>query len=439
MSLVGKVNAIVTSGARTIGLAAVGKVGLAILLSSFKGREALRRVFSADSLRSEFRFAAFLGLFSVLSKLVRLLLALARRRVGKRRRAALKSNEYTAKKDREQKKEQEKEQKGLLDEFDRLNAWQDSLLAGAVASLALLVDGDASRRRTIAVYFFVQGIVKLCMDAAERGLVESWRHGDVALFAYGSAQMMHSYSTAPDAMNPSLRRFLFKMGPIDERAMGIAQALINGTRYPDSLMASFCESYKLAVPPRHTVTDVNCMLLHPRDSSCTRTIVTLFVRRFFQSFLYYAPLTAIRFVSALRAKSAEERRAKLLKWFMLLSQLSAFLASFISLYQLGACTQVNTNVLALAGRYKWALVGAFAGLSLFVAPREQRLDLAIWTLPRGLETAHYFWKRTGLWSGFRYGEVALFAIGASLVFTYWQHKPSLFSPTYCSVLRFLLR
>ncbi|KAG8792199.1 hypothetical protein FRC12_006836 [Ceratobasidium sp. 428] len=114
---------------------------------------------------------------------------------------------------------------------------------------------------------------------------------------------------------------------------------------------------------------------------------------------------------------------------------SAFLGVFVVIYQSFFCLKHNLYLspylkrlspgarFVLISRASFWLGGLLAGLSLFVEEKRRRAELAMYVLPRGLESAWSVMRRRGWVPIVPGGENLLCAIGMGMVMATYQTSP----------------
>ncbi|KAJ2934270.1 hypothetical protein H1R20_g2831, partial [Candolleomyces eurysporus] len=189
-----------------------------------------------------------------------------------------------------------------------------------------------------------------------------------------------------------------------------------------------------------------CRATHPAVSSCTLS----FFDRFFAVFKWILPIYGgLHFVPAVLFKMEAFKRDPgrvLVRAGLGSMRSSAFLGVFVSLYQIVFCSKHKlhraltilrnspTSVMFkhipqwlidwLLSKPAFWLTGWIAGLSILVEAKRRRGELAMYVLPKGLESAWVMARgkglvfRTGKW-----GDVILTAMGMGMVMSAYQNDP----------------
>ncbi|KAG6881989.1 hypothetical protein C0993_012316, partial [Termitomyces sp. T159_Od127] len=189
-----------------------------------------------------------------------------------------------------------------------------------------------------------------------------------------------------------------------------------------------------------------CSAVHPALTHCSSVPLD----RFFAVFKWMLPIYgALHFVPAVlfkRKAFAQDPGQVLVKAGLGSLRSSAFLGAFVVIYQSIFCykhklhkylTVLRLNnsaslfahlpvplVEALISKVSFWAAGFMAGLALFVEEKRRRGELAMYVLPKGLESVWVMLRgkgwvfRTGNW-----GESALTALGMAMVMSAYQNDP----------------
>jgi len=185
-----------------------------------------------------------------------------------------------------------------------------------------------------------------------------------------------------------------------------------------------------------------CPTVHPMIDSC----LALIVPRFFGVFKWMLPIYgALHFIPMIlfkRKSFLKDPVSMLMKAGWGSTRSSAFLGAFVVIYQGFFCFKHNLHSILSAHKLlspfrlpqsvvdllisKWSFWfgGLLSGLALFIEERRRRSELAMYVLPKGLESAwaaargHGWVFKTG-----NYGESILTAIGMGMVMSTYQNDP----------------
>lgn len=160
-----------------------------------------------------------------------------------------------------------------------------------------------------------------------------------------------------------------------------------------------------------------CESIHPWEDNCSIEQVN----RFFSVFRWIMPVyTALHFIPMLLFKRnivAKRPAAMLLRAMLGTVRSSAFLGVFVIIYQTVLCSRANGyKLFKMFGMPPWMLdlirskptfwlTGFLCGLSLFVEEPRRRTELAMYVLPKGMESAWLMARNRGyVFKTGQYGE-----------------------------------
>jgi len=195
---------------------------------------------------------------------------------------------------------------------------------------------------------------------------------------------------------------------------------------------SVLDAWRVTQPPYGS-----CAASHPQIASCAFSPIDRFfaVSRWtlpIYGALHFVPMLLFKRAAFVRAPRAMALRAG---WGTLRS--ASFLGAFIAIYQGYYCAAQNSHR-ALVGRQKvpaWLLAalvskasfwlgGLLAGLSVLMEAKHRRGELAMYVLPKGLESAWVAARGKGLvFRTGKHGNALLTAMGMGMVMSTYQNDP----------------
>jgi hypothetical protein len=374
------------------------------------------------------------------------------------------------------------------------------VIAGGVAGCVALklLGGDKS----IALYAFVRLLQSAYNDARQRQL---WpddagplfnalrRYGDALLFMVTTGQVMFAYVCAPWSLPRSYYHFILNTGPMHE--VGLQTMRRRNFSRPARRRCNACllrrrrrrstswtvsrrhsrprwlrrNCHPQRRPPPTTVTvqtalsaaaasvtttqrsktlpiDVAtaerwllpCAVLHPHTGSCTHASVLTFKNAFRRSFPVYSTVFGVaalfRIRQSLRAPGTTVAHIATSS-----VRSTTFLATFVA-----ACMALVCVVRRLMPYEMWPAYWALsfvAASSIFIERKSRRSELALYVLPRALDSAYLILsaQRPALRVAAGFKRYALFAAACGGLFHYYLHKPSVLHPLLVKVLDFLVR
>ncbi|KAK7445079.1 hypothetical protein VKT23_014941 [Stygiomarasmius scandens] len=346
-------------------------------------------------------------------------------------------------------------------------------LAGAIAGGLGIMWEKKGRRVTIAQQLFVRGLQGTFNFWSERGGI-SIPNGDVLLFSLVCGQIMYAWLLRPDSLPKGYRLWVSNAAKVPNAAVNMNHDLArlgtfsmkdinNILNRPDitpsnqTYLLQLKEAGEKYMPffPNGQLPNLPkygpCAAVHPMQSSCLEVPVD----RFWRVFKWMLPIYgALHFIPPVLFKSKSFMRnpwRQLLRSFVGTGRSSAFLGVFVVIYQSFNCfnhqfhdylttltpdspvyslvQKIPKSVIDALFISKWAFwfPGFLAGLALFIEEKRRRVELAMYVLPKGLESAWVIatgkvGKATGV-RGLKYGEAWLMALGMGMVMSTYQNDP----------------
>ncbi|KAF9441977.1 hypothetical protein P691DRAFT_711032 [Macrolepiota fuliginosa MF-IS2] len=348
----------------------------------------------------------------------------------------------------------------------RTRRWH-AALAGAIAGGLAIIWEKRSRRGLIAQQFFVRGLQGSYNSYTTRKGIHV-PHGDVLVFALACGQIMYAFLLRPDSLPRSYHVWIGQAGQISPECVRMNQGLVREGKIqladlnkvlatPDITpvntadLLAFQRDYLSAQPSTYLPRFVPCSAVHPAVSACSSVPLD----RFFAVFKWMLPIYgALHFIPPVVFKwknFLSDPGAVIVKAGLGSMRSSAFLGVFVVIYQTLFCykhhfhryiTELKRGIKPsngangvlkripqfvvdlLVSKMSFMFLGLASGLSLFVEEKRRRAELAMYVLPKGLESfwvtlrGHGLVFKTGKW-----GEVLLTAIAMAMVMTTYQNDP----------------
>ncbi|KAF9529347.1 hypothetical protein CPB83DRAFT_765090 [Crepidotus variabilis] len=347
--------------------------------------------------------------------------------------------------------------------------WHAALAGGIAGGLAIMWEAR-SRRAVISQQMFVRGLQGSYNAYTTKRNIKV-PHGDVLVFSLACAQILYGFLLRPETLPRSYNTWIQQASKVPPECVRMNNSLVrNGTFNVDDLdritklkeitSANRTDLFDLRtafLQPSKDGSDyfpryAPCSAVHPALSACTAVPLD----RFFSVFKWMLPIYgALHFVPAVvfRRKAFTQDPGKVLvKAGVGSLRSSAFLGVFVVIYQTLFCSKHNlheylsllrkgrfpSSILAntllaqipqwiidlLVSKGSFAALGLASGLSLFVEEKRRRGELAMYVLPKGLESAWVMARgkgwvfRTGKW-----GETILTSLGMAMVMSTYQNDP----------------
>ncbi|KAA1466654.1 hypothetical protein DENSPDRAFT_767742 [Dentipellis sp. KUC8613] len=333
-----------------------------------------------------------------------------------------------------------------------------AIVAGAVAGGLAIAFEKRSRRVTIAQQLFVRGLQGSYNAFSDKHGFHI-PHGDVIVFSLMCGQILYGFLLRPDTLPRSYVTWINKAGRIPVEAVSMNRDLVRTGVFDLKDTATLLS--RDDITPRNATELLSyvkqatstqpawpapygpCAAVHPSVDSC----LSVPPLRFFSVFTWMLPVYgALHFIPMLlfkRKSFAKEPMRMMLRALLGTSRSASFLATFVVIYQsffcfkhwlyrsLSALRESSSFVKPpmwlirfLVSKPSFWMGGLLSGLSLLVEAKRRRGELAMYVLPKGLESAWVMARGKGL--VFRtgdFGEVMLTAIGMGMVMSTYQNDP----------------
>ncbi|KAF8549936.1 hypothetical protein OG21DRAFT_1488152 [Imleria badia] len=329
-----------------------------------------------------------------------------------------------------------------------------AVAAGAIAGGVAIMFEKRSRRLIIAQQLFVRGLQGSYNSfTLKRGIHVP--HGDVLLFSLCCVQIVYALFSRPETLPRSYTTWLSKAAgaPItaiemvrDLNRMGtfdvshLDKILAREDLAPANRTAILArKALATATPPDFGPPYPPCGVVHPWIESCMAVPLPRLWTVFQWGFPIYGALHLIPLMLFKRNAFLSNPLRMLWKaaWGTIRS--SAFLATFVATYQSWFCfkhymyallssqkkVKIPQIILAFFGsKYSYGLGGLLGALSLLIEEKRRRGELAMYVLPKGLESAWLTARGKGwVFRTGEFGEMILTAIGMGMVMSTYQNEP----------------
>ncbi|TPX32943.1 hypothetical protein SeMB42_g07554 [Synchytrium endobioticum] len=289
----------------------------------------------------------------------------------------------------------------------------------------------------------------------------------VLVMSLSSAQILYAFTAMPHTLAKSYFSFLLVHGSIrgmsKEKAplhmAAIASAVNGSTRavttkwipapdgegvpttidrfLPDGINP---EPFKLfsdmLLPTVHDHDFVICSLQHPETPSCRKSAIKFFLAEYYRASQLYAPLNIITTL-VFRPRAMIRTPIKTMIHFLFTTARSAFfLACFCATGWTSLCAM--RRHLGKDAPWMYVVNGLMAGTTVLLEARSRRLELAMYCLPRALESFYRCGVEWGWWRYLLGGERLYFCLSTGILMLLYQHDPESIPETYRNLFtRFL--
>jgi len=296
-------------------------------------------------------------------------------------------------------------------------------------------------------------VCKVHITLFQRSTIFSIPHGDVFLFALSCCQILYAFLLRSDTLSRSyftwigqaakvplevltINKELLERGELDIASVDAILSIpdIHPTNKTDLLVR---RAMSLLPKPDHGPCYAPCSAVHPTLQYCPQQVASTF----FEVFTWMVPVYgALHFIPMLLFK---RRQFFDNPWKMFLrtawgtTRSSAFLGCFVSAFKAMFCGKHNLHAYlirkdiiprcisdVLVSRRSFWVMGFLTGLNVFIEHPKRRAELAMYVLPKSLESAWIVARGKGLvMNTGMYGDSMLAAIGMGMVMRAYQNDP----------------
>ncbi|KAK9805247.1 hypothetical protein WJX72_008453 [[Myrmecia] bisecta] len=310
------------------------------------------------------------------------------------------------------------------------NEGQICFIAGTVAGLTLLFQ-TGGRRRTLAMYMAARLAQCWYNSLKTQGRWHfwgsNWDYGDALLFALSSAQVMYAYVMRPETLPESYWRFIVRSGPIDAKVLEAVRSTNRGQPVNVEAVNAYVSAaggatFLTSAFPRQ----IPAAILHPWTTSALRNFGKVTFDTFRKTFPLYMSLTLVPYVVLNLKRAAKAPVTTAVHAVLGALRSTSFLASFVGLYQ----GTISVHRALFPGDHKllYYLAGLVASSAVLIEKRARRSELALYTLPRAVDSAFMTLMKRRWVPPMRFGEVGLFALCMGGLMYYREHEPHTMAP-----------
>ncbi|CAL9776591.1 unnamed protein product [Musa acuminata subsp. burmannicoides] len=327
----------------------------------------------------------------------------------------------------------------FLRKFRKKETRFNAILAGSVAGLSILALDDPSRRRTLALYLLARLAQCAYNSAKSKNKFHlwgsHWRHGDSLLFSLACAQVMYAFVMRPESLPKSYQDFIQKTGPVAEPVYKAVRECCRGGPMDLVSLSAYLSNKKefSSMNLMEYPTIVPCSVIHPDTESCLVHNGTAASETFRKTFPLYFSLTFVPFV-VLRLQKFLESPAWT-SWRAVLGAVrsTSFLSAFVGLFQAVVC--LHRKVASKDHKLVYWISGAIAALSVLIEKKARRAELALYVLPRAVDSLWYISVNRHFLPHIKNAEVALFCLCMGGIMFYLENEPDTMAPFLRGLIR----
>ncbi|KIM77310.1 hypothetical protein PILCRDRAFT_622510 [Piloderma croceum F 1598] len=332
-----------------------------------------------------------------------------------------------------------------------------SVFAGSVAGALAIMFEKNENRTGIAQQLFVRGLQgSYNAFSSKHGI--HFPRGEVVVFSVCCAQIMYAFLMAPDTLPRSYTNWITQAGQIPFECVRINKSLVRENSFdiadldtlirrddvtPNNMLQLLALRSTAAAPtPDFGVRYAICPTVHPATDSCAALILPRFFGVFKWMFPVYGALHLIPMILFKRKLFMKNPTGMLLKAGWGTARSSTFLGAFVIIYQSYFCFKHYLHAIltaqkasspfrlpqsiidSLISKTSFWYGGLLSGLALLIEEKRRHGELAMYVLPKGLESAWTSAKGHGLvFNTGNHGDSILMAIGMGMVMSTYQNDP----------------
>lgn len=319
------------------------------------------------------------------------------------------------------------------------NRWIFTIVSGFVSGLSIYFQVP-SFRRVIALYALARVSQCIYFSLRERGMVPDIPHGDALVFAMSSAHIMYSYVMRKDALEPSFWTFIHRTGPLE--GFVVKSVCQNNRGDPidiESINRRTLELWSGDQTPKLLQTQfpsiIGCDHLHPTCPNCWMNYVRVFFSTAYRILPQYSAIAIVPVLVFRYQKLMRNPVSMTFSTFLSIMRSISFLSTFVALYQAGVCAWRNT--FERDHRILYYLAGWLCSLSVFIERKSRRSELALYTLPRAVNSLFNQMVDHKMMVSVPHGDSLLFCLATSGLMYFYHEEPEHSSSLVNGLFRFL--
>ena len=177
---------------------------------------------------------------------------------------------------------------------------------------------------------------------------------------------------------------------------------------------------------------IGCALEHPWSAGCTDAYTGFFIRSVLRSLQLYAPLNVAMTVVFRGKKAFTQPWQTLTRFLKSTLRSSLFLAAYCSMAWIVPCAL--RKMFNREHILNYFVNGICSGLCVLIEAPGRRLELAMYCLPRALESAWRSLERLGWWRSRAWGELTYFCLAMGVLMGLYQNDPDSIEDNYRGVM-----
>ncbi|OQR90821.1 hypothetical protein ACHHYP_05225 [Achlya hypogyna] len=318
-----------------------------------------------------------------------------------------------------------------------------TIVAGTLAGTAV-VFVEPERRRSLALYALARALQCLYNSAKSRDVWHfwgsQWAHGDSLLFGITSAQVMYTFIMRPSILPKEYSSFIHRTGPVAWKVLHFVQRNTNGEPVEPSEVTRFLADVESPVQyscQHNQPTIIPCGLIHHPTSSCSYGFLLTLVKAMRSTLPLYMSLNIVPQVVLQFRRFLRTPFYSLFRGVIGGFRSTLFMGSFVAIYQAAIC--VHRQIFQRDHKFAYFAAGLVSSFAIFIEAKGRRSELALYVLPRAVDSLFIMLRDKRWLADVPYGEVMLFGVSMGAIMFCFEHERKNLSPMVRSLLdRFLV-
>ncbi|CAK8571973.1 unnamed protein product [Lathyrus sativus] len=315
----------------------------------------------------------------------------------------------------------------------------NAILAGSVAGFSILALNDSNRRRTLALYLLAR-LAQCAYNSAKSKdkfhlWGSHWRHGDSLLFSLACAQVMYAFVMRPESLPKSYQEFIQKTGPVAEPVYRAVRDSCRGHPVDVASLHTYLSRKGKSdyVKLEEFPSIIPCSIIHAGTNSCLAHEVNATSATFKKTFPLYFSLTFVPFVVLHLQKFTDAPFHTF--WVAIKGAVrsTAFLSAFVGIFQGVIC--LHRKLSSRDHKLVYWIAGGISALSVLLEKKARRGELALYVLPRSVDSLWYILANRHLLPKIRNAEVFLFSLCMGGIMYYLEYEPETMAPFLRGLIR----
>ena len=298
-----------------------------------------------------------------------------------------------------------------------------AVYAGGVAGLSIFFL-KPKLRRTVSLYLAAK-LAQAGFESAKKDYKwvrdgpGSWEHGNLLLFTLSSAQVMYAYVMRPDTLDVGFWNFIVRSGPIDKPTLAhMRQA---ASRLPAPVSTAAAAAVASACCDDHA-------MLHGSTGAalCTSHVLKSAADTFQKCFPFYFSIHYVPYVVLNVTKAITNPLTTLFRATKATVRSTTFISTYVAVYMGVVCAHRNSGL--PNHRSLYYIAGIIAGGALLVENKSRRTDLALWLMPRAVDSLVLVMLHKGLLPRVPNFDSYVFALVMGATMSLYEQEPDTLEP-----------